>query len=156
MTMQLQTGSVGHLQRTRLGSLCCNKEHGWRPSFDTLGIVASSLCLVHCLAMPVLISVLPIVGSRFLEADWTHKALASFVVSFALLAVVPGYLKHKKRSVLLGLITGLSFVLFATFLSGCLLGEKWELPLITIGNLIVVATHWHNRIFRRCSYSALH
>ncbi len=141
------------IQKTRLVSSCSNRKCRWKLSFDTLGICASSLCLVHCMAVPLLISVLPVVGSRFLEADWTHKALAFFVLSFALLAVAPGYLKHKKRAVLLGLATGLSFVLAATFLSGKLLDNKWEVPLITIGNLIVVATHWRNRILCRCTNS---
>lgn len=131
-----------------------NKKKHRRISFDTLGIIASCLCMMHCLAMPIVISVLPVVGARWLEADWTHKLLAFFVVSFGLLAVAPGYLKHRKRSVLLGLVTGLSFVLFATFVSGILLGEEWELPLITIGNLIVVATHWHNRQLCQCQPNA--
>src|SRR5207253_2703335 len=94
-------------QQTNIVTSSDDKKSRWKISFDILGIIASCLCILHCLAMPVLISVLPVVGSRLLESDWTHKALAFFVVSFALLAVAPGFLKHKKRVVLFGLITGL-------------------------------------------------
>jgi hypothetical protein len=121
-------------------------------SFDILGIIASCLCIVHCSAMPLLISIMPMLGWHYLEADWTHKALAFFVVCFAVLAVVPGYWKHKRRPVLLGLLSGLSFVLFATFLSDRLLGPNSELPLITVGNLIIVSTHWFNRLYCSCSH----
>jgi len=47
-------------------------------SLDTLGIAASSLCLVHCLAMPFLIAALPFLGLQFLEGNFAHRLLAGF------------------------------------------------------------------------------
>ena len=43
------------------------------------------------------------------------------------------------------MIIGVSLVLTATFGSGSLFPESFELPLITVGNLLVVFTHWRNR-----------
>lgn len=119
-------------------------------SMDTLGIAASSLCLVHCLAMPFVIGILPFIGMQFLEGHKAHVVLAGFVLSFALLAVVPGYLKHRRADILATMLIGLGLVLFATFGAQFTLGEKWELPLITAGNLILVATHLRNRGLHKC------
>ncbi|MDR3612211.1 MAG: MerC domain-containing protein [Candidatus Obscuribacterales bacterium] len=119
-------------------------------SMDTLGIVASTLCLIHCAAMPLVITFLPILGLRFLEGHAAHHFLAGFVVAFALLAIVPGYLKHRKTSVLLSMLAGVGIVLLATFGADRLFSENLELPLITVGNLIVVMTHLRNRGLCKC------
>jgi cation transport ATPase len=119
-------------------------------SMDTLGIAASSLCVVHCLAMPLVIGVLPLLGLQFLEGHNAHVVLAAFVLSFALLAIVPGYLRHRRKDILGMMLIGLSFVLYATFVAQQTLGESWEIPLITIGNLILVGTHFRNRALHRC------
>ncbi|HEY9773173.1 MAG TPA: MerC domain-containing protein [Planktothrix sp.] len=116
-------------------------------TLDTLGIAASSLCLVHCLAMPLVIGFLPLLGWQFLEGHRAHVILAGFVLTFALTAVVPGYLKHRRRDILLMMSLGLLLVLSATFA----LPESWELPTITVGNLILVATHWRNRMMHKCT-----
>jgi hypothetical protein len=121
-------------------------------SFDMLGIAASSICLVHCLAMPFIITFLPFLGWQFLEGKLTHHILAAFVFSFAMFGIVPGYLKHHEKTVLAGMIFGLSLVLIATLCCGGYLPEKWELPMITIGNLILVVTHWHNHHLASCNH----
>jgi hypothetical protein len=119
-------------------------------SMDMLGIVASTLCLIHCAAMPLVITFLPLLGLKFLEGHAAHYFLAAFVVAFALLAIVPGYLKHKKTIVLVSMLVGVGFVVLATFGSGRLFSDSLELPLITVGNLIVVVTHLRNRGLCKC------
>ncbi len=121
-------------------------------SFDMLGIAASSICLVHCLAMPFVISFLPLLGWQFLEGKTAHQILAGFVFCFAIFGIVPGYLKYRHNSVLAGMVMGLTMVLVATLLCGYVLPEQMELPLITIGNLILVATHWHNHHLASCNH----
>lgn len=121
-------------------------------SMDALGIIASTLCLIHCLAMPLVVAFLPVLGLQFLEGHVAHQALAGFVVAFGLLAILPGYLKHHKPSVLLGLIVGLTFVLGATFGYTIGLPESSELPLITVGNLVLVVSHLLNRRLCKCDH----
>jgi hypothetical protein len=132
-----------------------SREHNSRQtivSMDALGIFASTLCLIHCLAMPLVVAFLPVLGLQFLEGHGAHLALAGFVVAFGLLAILPGYMKHRKPAVLLGLLVGLTLVLSATF--GYLFGlsEASELPLITVGNLILVVSHLFNRQLCKCSH----
>lgn len=122
------------------------------PCADTLGICASTLCLIHCLAVPLAIALLPALAGKFVHDDRTHYFLAFFVAAFCILGVLPGYLRHSRLNVLLLMIVGLSLVLFATFLTGSALGERFEIPIITAGNLCVVAAHWRNRKLLACQH----
>jgi hypothetical protein len=114
-------------------------------TLDSLGMAASLLCMVHCISMPLLISVLPTLGLSFLEGHLAHHLLAFFVVGFALAAVLPAYLRHRRSAVLVSMIVGVGLVLMATFGAGTVLPESYELPLITLGNMLVVFTHWRNK-----------
>lgn len=117
---------------------------------DTLGMAASSLCAIHCMAMPVLIGILPLMGLQILEGPATHRVLALFVSIFAL-GIIPGFIKHRSMVVLRLMIPGVILVLFATFGVAGSLGETWEVPLLSIGNLLVIAAHWLNRKLSSCS-----
>jgi hypothetical protein len=121
-------------------------------SLDTLGITASTICIIHCMAMPFVIGMLPLLGWQFLEGKTAHHVLAAFVFTFALTAVVPGYLKHRRREVLAAMLLGLGLVLYATFAPAAILPDNLELPLITMGNIILVATHWRNRSLSLCKH----
>jgi uncharacterized YccA/Bax inhibitor family protein len=113
---------------------------------DNLGILASAICVAHCLALPGFAFALPVFGASMTgNEDVTHTVLALFVVAFCLFAIVPGYRQHRQPAVLVGMIAGLSLVLFATFAVEPLLGHAWEMPIITIGNFIVMSTHLRNR-----------
>ena len=59
----------------------------WR---DSLGIIASVGCAIHCAAMPFVIAYLPALGLSFLADEAFHKwmALACFLIAIA--AFVPG------------------------------------------------------------------
>ncbi|HEY9678818.1 MAG TPA: MerC domain-containing protein [Drouetiella sp.] len=138
-----------------VASVAHEKEHSSRHaivSMDTLGILASTLCLIHCLAMPLVVAFLPVLGLQFLEGHAAHQILAGFVVCFGLCAILPGYLKHRKPLVLAGLVAGLVLVLTATFGYVFGLSESIELPLITVGNLVLVMSHFFNRKLCRCDH----
>src|SRR5258708_9559269 len=52
-------------------------------SLDSLGMAASTICLVHCLMMPLIISMLPVFGWQFMASKGAHQFLAAFVIAFA-------------------------------------------------------------------------
>lgn len=117
---------------------------------DNLGIIASAVCLVHCLAMPFVIALLPVLGLQFLETHESHMFLGAFIWAFALFAIVPGYLKHRKTPILLGTALGLALVTFGVIFGHQLFGENGELICLSIGNLTLVAVHWKNRGLCKC------
>lgn len=117
---------------------------------DNLGIAASTLCLIHCMAMPFLVALLPFLGLQFLEGEVAHRVIALFVFAFAIFAIGPGYMQHRKKQVLIATIFGLSLVAGALLIAGPMFGEQYELPFITTGNLILVITHLRNRKLCQC------
>lgn len=121
-------------------------------SLDNLGIFASTLCLIHCLALPFIITLVPFLGLQIFEGHQAHLWMGGFVWAFALFGMVPGYIKHQKREVLFGMVIGLSLVTFAILGAEPLLGEQYELPFIVSGNLILVAFHWWNRGLFKCGH----
>lgn len=123
--------------------------HRWTNSLnariDCFGIAASWLCILHCLALPLLVMVLPAAHCFHHQNDYTHVLLAGWVCLFAVLSVVPGYKRHKSSRILALMILGVGIVLIATF-GDCLgMPETCELPLITIGNLFVICAHQLSR-----------
>lgn len=120
---------------------------------DQLGIVASTICILHCATTPFIgLAVLPMLG---LKHDLTHMILAVFVLSLAALSIIPNYLKRRDNSMLITATLGLLLVLIASF-SGESLGEFWEIALISIGNIVVIYTHNKNRKLCKCESGAIH
>ncbi|MBI5173727.1 MAG: MerC domain-containing protein [Candidatus Melainabacteria bacterium] len=123
-------------------------------SLDNLGIFASIACLIHCLAMPVLIATVPFIGLNlsFLEEEWVENILIAAIVGFAVFAIVPGYFRHKKPIALVGLLLGMTMVGLVALGRNTVVDAKLELTLIAVGNLILVITHLLNRRFTTGSF----
>ena len=85
-----------------------NTASSWR---DSVGIIASVGCAVHCAAMPFVIAYLPVLGLSFLADEAFHRwmALACFVIAMA--AFVPGFRMHKRF--LPGLIAAVGLVMIS-------------------------------------------
>lgn len=76
---------------------------------DRVGISASILCVLHCLATPFLVMSLPLLG-HWVNNFWFHIAMAIFIFPVAIVALFNGYKIHKRAYILaLGGI-GLGFI----------------------------------------------
>jgi hypothetical protein len=112
--------------------------------WDRLGITLSAVCLVHCLALPVVIAVLPLVAAQWLQASTFHAAMALGLMPVALLAVVPGLRMHGRASVAAAMAAGLSLLSTAAFAGERLLSREWEIGLTVAGGAILVIAHGVN------------
>lgn len=81
-----------------------------RPWLDRIGLSASLLCAIHCLAAPFLLLLLPAAGSI-----WAHPAvhwvLALLVVPLAIWVLYNGYRKHRNRLTLVAATAGAMLIL---------------------------------------------
>ena len=74
---------------------------------DKLGIWVSSLCALHCLALPVLIPLLPLVGSSFFAQVWFERTILTFSLIVGAVALISGAVRyHGKYYPLILLFTG--------------------------------------------------
>lgn len=120
--------------------------HRW----DAAGMTASFLCVMHCVASPVIAMVVPVIA---LNEGATHGVLALAVLSFGLLALVPGYRRHG-RHVLIALgALGVLLIWGSMLLPESLASETLETGLTMAGGVIMVVAHLYNiRLCRACRH----
>ena len=122
---------------------------------DYFGMTASTLCLLHCLGTPVLLSAFPLLALGE-QDDVVHRYMAVMVTLPVLLALIPGFLSHRRWLVLVLGGFGLTCFIAAVLLIGPLYGETAETILAVIGGTHLFAAHLKNRTFcRSCPVARL-
>jgi hypothetical protein len=81
-----------------------------RTLFDRIGISASLLCAIHCIAAPFMLLLLPAAGSIWVHPA-VHWILALLVVPLALWVLFNGYRKHGNRLTLVAATSGALLIL---------------------------------------------
>lgn len=118
---------------------------------DYAGMAASALCLVHCLAMPLLLAAFPLLGLGG-EHHALHDALLLGVTVPVLLALVPGYLKHRDPVALSLGVAGLACFLAAVFVLGPQIGEMAETVGAVVSSVLLLGAHLRNhRYCKECA-----
>lgn len=84
--------------------------------WDALGAALSGLCIIHCLIMPLALAYLPLLKLDWLESESFHRWLAVGAMGIGGLSFLPGYLRHRRLSVLLLAGAGLSLLGYGAFL----------------------------------------
>lgn len=122
---------------------------------DYFGMTASTLCLLHCLGMPLLL-MLPMAG--FLREDaQVHHVMALVVTLPVLLALIPGFIAHRHIAVPFLAVAGLGSFFGGVFLAGPRYGEIAETILAVIGGAFLITAHLKNRSFcRSCVFGKKH
>jgi len=114
-----------------------------RPPLDATGIVLSSLCIIHCLAVPLIAT-----GALvWVASEAIHIGLTIALAGVVVLVAWPGYRLHRRVSVPAMLVGGL-VVLVVAILSDDPLGEYAETSLTVFGSAMLTAGHLLNL---RCS-----
>ena len=82
---------------------------------DVVGMVCSCACAVHCAAMPFVIAWLPSLGLSWLADEGFHQWMAGICFLLAIVAVLPGYRRHRRRAVPVLAIAGVSVLATGAF-----------------------------------------
>ncbi|WP_281557834.1 MerC domain-containing protein [Thalassomonas sp. RHCl1] len=117
-------------------------------STDKLAISLSMLCVLHCLAFPLILVLLPSIAALPLEQESFHLWMVLAVIPTSIYALTLGCKKHKKRSVLFGGLFGLAGLIAALYLGESLLGETGEKLLTVAGATLIALAHYKN--FQLC------
>lgn len=121
---------------------------------DALGSVLSSLCAVHCMCMPVLIGLLPLLGLSFLAGHTFEHVASITMILFAAACIWSGCLVHRRWGLLCLLSVGAALVLYIQFAGPPENEEKkeWkEAAVMAVGGSLIAVSHLLNRRLRaRC------
>ena len=82
---------------------------------DCVGVVCSCACAVHCAAMPFVIGWLPALGLTWLADEGFHQWMVAICFLLAVVAVLPGYRRHRKLLVPLLALAGVSVLATGAF-----------------------------------------
>lgn len=88
------------------------KSHSLGINLDWIGISASVACAIHCLALPFLISALPLLGLEVLANHWIEYSVIILSLLLAVVALSHGFTRHHQRFLpILLVILGFSIIL---------------------------------------------
>ena len=123
----------------------------WPFVADRLGIIASTLCFLHCLAAPILLSASAVYAHLLPSEERTHRVLAVVVTLVGTFAIGNGYRRHRRALVLLFTASGLGVILAAAEF-GDQLPHHWnEVALTLAGSCCMMVAHRLNHTFcNRC------
>lgn len=110
-------------------------------TLDLSAIGLSALCLLHCLALPVLAVGLPLLGT-WARAEWVHVAFVSLAAPIALLSLMDWSTMRPSswRLVAMG-ATGLGLMLAGAVEFPA---ASWERPMTVAGGLLLATAHIFN------------
>lgn len=108
--------------------------------WDRLGIGLSGLCAIHCLLIPVFVSLIPLWPALDEFHEFTHLVFFLAIAPAVILS-----LKNRKnlKSISGYLFVGLAIIFLAWFFNDWL-GDYGEAGVTLIGSLLLIRGHWLN------------
>jgi MerC mercury resistance protein len=116
-----------------------------------LSAILSITCAIHCALMPMLISILPLIGMQFLASHLLEGLLLSFGIGFGAYGVLRGYFtQHRDIRPVLALAVGTCLIAIGFFFAP----EAVEPFLVSTGAIgIAIAQVLNMRAARKCSHN---
>ncbi len=114
---------------------------------DRVGVCLSALCMVHCLALPLLLLMTPAFLTAFLTGHEFHVVLAVLLTILAFASFWPGYRQHRRLSVFAAGLAGVCLISVGAF------AEEWEAEalgrvLTVCGSVALIGAHVVNYVLR--------
>ena len=116
---------------------------------EGIAVGATIACLVHCLALPLLFAVIPVVSTVLPIPEHFHIIALGLAIPATGGALFAGYRRHRLAKPLLAGTAGLVLLtLGATYWEATGL----ETPVTVLGSLCIAAAHLANWRYRRASH----
>ncbi|OLY92317.1 MerC domain-containing protein [Cnuella takakiae] len=120
----------------------------YRGRMDLVSMAISVICLVHCVALPLLMAILPVVGIASGEwplLEWSTVLLTAGIGGYA---IWKGYTQvHQQKSIVAAFVAGFFLVALANLLAI----DAVEMVLKGVGAVLLIWAHLRNRAeSRRC------
>ena len=128
-------------------------EHSSTALLDRIAIAMSGLCMLHCLALPIVLLTMPILGE--LGTGHFHLQSLVFVMPVSVVALLLGYQRHLHTGILAWGVLGLGLLVFGATWAHDEIGVLADRLSTIAGSIILASTHYANsRLSRRCRLPA--
>jgi uncharacterized membrane protein YfcA len=121
-------------------------------TWDRAGGIASGACIIHCLFLPLLVAFVPGLVHFLPTSEYAHRFLILVLLFIGTLAFLSGYRIHKKKIVLLFMLSGLSVISLGAFIGDAIASHIAETTITTFGSIILIVAHRINRTFCKQCY----
>jgi hypothetical protein len=120
---------------------------------DRMGIGVSLLCAIHCALLPLIITMLPLLGLEVFADPLFENAIIFISLIIGITSLSSAFVQHKTRLPLLLMVTGF----ISIFIGHYFIAKDFEWLFLTLGGLTVAAAHYNNwQLIKRCSASSIH
>ncbi|MEM8683845.1 MAG: MerC domain-containing protein [Pseudomonadota bacterium] len=107
---------------------------------DLLAAALSIACIIHCLALPLAVSLLAL-SVPFAENEMVHRALVALAAPATLWVIHKSLSRPGQRLFIAAAVSGLVLLIAGSFLPPF---ERFEEPLTVTGAFILASAHlWH-------------
>lgn len=115
--------------------------------FDKLGMSASVACAIHCALLPIVLTLLPIIGLEFLANPMIELSMIVLSIGLACIALISAYKKHRRAWPFVILMLGFSCIAMGHLI------EDLESYLIPLGGLLIAMAHFINlKLTKTCNH----
>lgn len=123
---------------------------------DRAGATASFLCAIHCALMPLIVTLLPLLGLSFLASEPVEWALLASSATLGSSSLCLGFRKHRKRQVFM--VLGIALALLV---AGRIFHEHhfgvWGPVFMVLGGFTMMGAHLLNhRLCHSCAQCSSH
>jgi hypothetical protein len=116
---------------------------------DNVGACLSFTCAIHCMATPLLITVLPLVGLGFFLSESVELVIIAVTAGLAVGSLTWGYQHHRKWQIFLILSSAFVCIFIAHFR----VPEQYESVFMACGGILLMVGHLLNRrLCRACQH----
>jgi hypothetical protein len=107
---------------------------------DKIGICVSLLCAIHCALLPLLITLLPLMGLSFLANNYFEMAIIATSLFIGYTSLRGSYRKHYNRGPLIIITEGFLVI----FIGKIMVAPHYEWLFLTVGGLLIATAHFYN------------
>jgi hypothetical protein len=120
-----------------------------KSALELLAVVGPIVCLVDCIVIPLALLVLPLVGIHQIYHGLSDQLVAFIALVLCAPSLIPGFLKHRKKSVLAMMAIGFSSIFVANFF-GHAIDQSMHIVMTVLGSLLLIKANADNRRFSNC------
>ena len=113
-------------------------------ALDASAVALSTLCIIHCLFLPVVTAVLPL-SAMWLEQEWVHDVFVLTALPISGYAIFVSLKRREGIGFGLAASVGLALLCAAAFLESI---HDYEVPVTVMGGVVLAFAHllrWYGR-----------
>jgi hypothetical protein len=112
---------------------------------DRVGATASLLCAVHCMLLPFVLALLPLIGLGFLAGHTFERIFVACAAALASASILVAYRRHRHPHALFLMIPGIVLLLFGVAINLDVRVLLHTASVVT-GGLLVASAHVTNLV----------